>query len=136
MKPARVVSFIKLKKKSQELLEFFLFSREALRFSISCLQNKLLKRSLSFVLFSFLYPILQLQVPSRAETNNLLIHHTHSPMSQKTSSNRQIFIFLFYESLLFDFSPPLFCGIKCIFLGKKSYQSTVALDICIALFHS
>lgn len=41
VKPARVVSFIKLKKKSQELLEFFLFSREALRFSISCLQNKL-----------------------------------------------------------------------------------------------
>lgn len=38
---SRVVSFIKLKKKSQELLEFFLFSREALRFSISCLQNKL-----------------------------------------------------------------------------------------------
>lgn len=59
-------------------------------------------------------------------------------MSQKTSSNRQIFMFLFYESLLFDFfsPPPFFVALNAFFWGKKSYQSTMALDICIALSHS
>lgn len=89
-----------------------------------------------FLLFSFHSFIKFYNCRFLQEPKPITYSFTNEP--KKTSSNRQIFIFLFYESLLFDFFflSPLFCGIKCIFLGKKSYQSTMALDICIAISHS
>lgn len=89
--------FIHEIKNSQELLEFK-FSREALRFSISCLQNTLKKWSLYFVLVSLLYPIDNYRFPQEPIPKR----YSFTKEEKKPSSNCQIFIF-FYESLLFDF---------------------------------